>query len=289
MIQCFVKKKIVPNFSGNTIPQLNYICKIDADYKHPRIMHSHEDIVELLFVRSGTGVYIIDEMRYPIKKGDMIICNNGVLHDEAPECNSELNTYCCAISNLQLEGLKKNCLISDHASPIVSCYEQFDDIEAIMGMLYSHLVSREDGVEETCHYLMLSLLTKLLRSIKEHKSYPEQKDDEIYRKGKAIKHYIDSRYDEKLSLESVGRALHISPYYLAHVFKKTIGYSPLQYITRRRIGEAQTLLISTDYSITQIASLVGYDNISHFNIMFLKYIGKNPREYRNTYIGSMSI
>ena len=284
MIQCFVKQDFVSSFSYGCIPKLRYVSKINATYKHPRIMHGHTDILELLFVRSGTGIYIINEMRYPIQKGEMIVCNSNVLHDEAPEYNNELNTYCCAISNLQLDGLKKNCLISDNICPVIPCHDEFGNILCIMDMLYSQLSSNKNGREETCHYLMLSLLTILFRLINSNKIYANKRKDEMYLKGELIKSYIDAHYnDEELRLQSISGALNISPYYLAHLFKKIVGYSPMQYITRRRIGEAQTLLISTNYHIIEIASMVGYNNISHFNTMFFKYIGMSPRQYRNTY------
>lgn len=54
---------------------------------------------------TGAGVYIVDEKRYPIKAGDLIICNAGTLHDENPECSVELNTLCVAITDLQIPGL----------------------------------------------------------------------------------------------------------------------------------------------------------------------------------------
>ncbi len=61
------------------------------------------------------------------------------------------------------------------------------------------------------------------------------------------------------------------------------GYSPMNYIIRRRIGEAQTLLITTKLSITEIAGMVGFSNPNNFNIQFQKQVGLSPREYRKTY------
>ena len=98
-----------------------------------------------------------------------------------------------------------------------------------------------------------------------------------------IKQYIDTRYDETLTLETISEALHVNMYYMAHVFKDTTGYSLMQYITRRRLGEAQRLLITTDYSITQIGNMVGYGNPSHFNTVFTKYIGVAPGKFRHSY------
>lgn len=62
------------------------------------------------------------------------------------------------------------------------------------------------------------------------------------------------------------------------------GYSPVQYLLRRRIGEAQTLLITTDLSITRIAEMVGYDTQSYFNLQFTKNVGMPPNKFRQNYI-----
>ena len=78
---------------------------------------------------------------------------------------------------------------------------------------------------------------------------------------------------EPTTLEQMGKALNMSPYYLSHVFKEMSGYSPGQYLLRRRVGEAQTLLITTDYPITKIAEMVGYETQSYFNLQFTKNVG----------------
>ncbi|MDO4615489.1 MAG: helix-turn-helix transcriptional regulator, partial [Lachnospiraceae bacterium] len=77
---------------------------------------------------------------------------------------------------------------------------------------------------------------------------------------------------------------HISQFYLAHVFKEMSGYSPIQYMIRRRIGEAQTLLISTDKTILEISELVGYESQSHFNFHFSKNIGMPPNQFRRSFV-----
>ena len=107
--------------------------------------------------------------------------------------------------------------------------------------------------------------------------------------GRRIKDYIDKHYMEPITLQSMGEALHISPYYLSHVFKQMSGYSPVQYLLRRRIGEAQTLLITTDLSITRIAEMVGYDTQSYFNLQFTKNVGMPPNKFRQNYIVSTGI
>ena len=65
-------------------------------------------------------------------------------------------------------------------------------------------------------------------------------------------------------------------------FKESTGFSPLQYILKLRIANAQSLLEHTDYTITEIANMVGYTNSLYFSRLFHKYIGMSPREHRST-------
>lgn len=131
---------------------------------------------------------------------------------------------------------------------------------------------------------MHALLVKVLTVTEGTDAAEEKPVEEPHILGRRIKEYIDRHYMEPITLQSMGEALHISPYYLSHVFKQMSGYSPVQYLLRRRIGEAQTLLITTDLSITRIAEMVGYDTQSYFNLQFTKNVGMPPNKYRQNYI-----
>ena len=54
----------------------------------------------------------------------------------------------------------------------------------------------------------------------------------------------------------------------------------MQYINRRRIGEAQSLLIDTGRNMTEIAELVGFGNVSMFSRAFRQVVGCSPSDYR---------
>ena len=56
--------------------------------------------------------------------------------------------------------------------------------------------------------------------------------------------------------------------------------SPMQYIISLRIANAQRLLGTMDYNVTEIASIVGYDNPLYFSRLFKKQTGLSPSEYR---------
>ena len=60
-----------------------------------------------------------------------------------------------------------------------------------------------------------------------------------------------------------------------------MGMTPMQYITFLRITRAKELLRSTDYSIQEISSMVGYENPLYFSRIFKKQTGYSPSEYRS--------
>lgn len=286
VIQCFAKPDYPSSFVAPNEPRLLYACKIDSNYTiHPRILHKHDDFLEILFVRSGTGVYILDETRYPIRAGDLILCNAGTLHDEDPACSNNLSTLCVGVTEVQTHDLPLNHLIDVSYTPVFPAGESAGMIEYLMTDIYNMLADDPDRFAETCHYMMMALVSRVLAAIREycavHGDTLRRQPDIIAAR---VKTYINAHFEEDFSLQDISDALQVSPYYLAHIFKEQTGYSPKQYTLRRRLGEAQTLLITTRRSITDIALGVGFGNLSHFNNMFSKYIGMSPSSYRESYI-----
>lgn len=72
----------------------------------------------------------------------------------------------------------------------------------------------------------------------------------------------------------------ISKQHFCRVFKKKLGIRPLEYLARKRISKAKVLLINTDKSIYEIGKETGYNAANYFGIVFKKYEGISPGEYR---------
>ena len=288
-VQCFVKKEFQPLFVGENNPKLLYVSDIRPDAStHPRVMHAHEDFVEIILICSGSSEYLIHDKKYFIQPGDLLIYNAGVVHDEISGPDIEIGSYCVAIGGLHMPGLGPNMLIPADAGYVFPTRGSFGDLRILFEMMFHNLAGEEPRAESFAHSLMHALLVKVL-AVTEGADAREKPVDEPPILGRRIKEYIDNHYMEPITLQSMGEALHISPYYLSHVFKQMSGYSPVQYLLRRRIGEAQTLLITTDLSITRIAEMVGYDTQSYFNLQFTKNVGMPPNKFRQNYIVSQKV
>lgn len=281
MIQCFAKNNKRDFSTSNMDFRLLYGCKTEKTHSiMPRVMHVHNDRLEIMFICEGTGLYTIGQNKYSVGAGDILIYNSGVVHDEVSDPKAKIKSYCLGIDQLKLPGLNLNCLISDGDSPVLKAVTHFTLIHSIFSTIYNELYYENEGAEETCHHLTQALIGLLLQLSKQNARIKKENEQMI---GERIKNYIDENYNIEITLTSISEALNISSYYMSHVFKKMTGYSPIQYIMRRRIGEAQTLLITTNHSITMIANIVGYDNSSYFNKIFTKSVGMSPKGYRECY------
>ncbi|MGE7687317.1 AraC family transcriptional regulator [Peribacillus simplex] len=282
MTQYFVKKELNPRIENGLIPKLLYICDVDDTHtRFPRTMHMHNDVMEIIFIKEGNGSHMIGDRHYKTHKGDILIYNNGVLHDEYGNSDTNMSVFCCGITNVKLTGLPRNHLVSKEQSYLLHSGEYAPNIESLLEMMYSQISEEKPGAEEICSYLIRALITLILQIPQENFVLSKSEESVLLND---IKSYIDEHYQEDITLNLLSQRFHISSYYLVHVFKKSTGFSPIQYIIRRRIGEAQSLLINTNDSITKIAGMVGYDNTSYFTTLFSKTVGMSPNKYRQLWI-----
>ena len=85
---------------------------------------------------------------------------------------------------------------------------------------------------------------------------------------------------EDISFSALAKQYHISYSYLSHKFKSETGYSIGRYRYLCRLSLAKNLLVSTEYSISEIASRCGFSDVSNFGRNFLKDEGCTPTSFR---------
>lgn len=94
------------------------------------------------------------------------------------------------------------------------------------------------------------------------------------------KEYIQGNYSRDISLDDVSRTVNISPYYFSKIFKEDTGEGFVEYLTRIRMEKAKELLMTTECSMKEICSLVGYADPNYFSRSFKKNVGVTPTEYK---------
>jgi AraC family transcriptional regulator len=96
-----------------------------------------------------------------------------------------------------------------------------------------------------------------------------------------IEDYVRAHLAESISIETLAELAELSPFHFSRVFKQATGLTPLQFVTRERMLQAQQLIRETSRSLIEIALEVGYTSPSHFAQVFRRTVGMAPTQFRN--------
>ena len=151
------------------------------------------------------------------------------------------------------------------------------DYKKIFLQMIQELKLCKDDYEEILVHYMHLLLIMIHRSIN---SRPRGKSQYLMDEMDAAVRYFHANYHKPISIEDFAASYHMSISWFIRNFKEYTGSTPAQYLLSLRISNAQTLLESTSYNITEIANIVGYDNPLYFSRIFKKQIGMSPSEFR---------
>lgn len=261
--------------------QLESITKSKYDSDWHSTLHTHP-FTELFYVVDGKGEFNIQGQRFPVKPNDFVIINPQVEHTELSSPDEPLEYIVLGINGLSFSNLTP---VSEGGHPFsfFNLRDEQKDILRYLNAMVQEATSQSMSYELVCHNLLEILLIKILR----HQHF----DLEVGKQSKAtkdisfIKHYLETYYHESIQLEDLASMTHLSRFYISHSFKKEIGMSPMEYLIAIRIKESKILLQTTNYSISQVADIVGFTTPTYFSKQFRKSTGISPTDYREQYQG----
>lgn len=140
--------------------------------------------------------------------------------------------------------------------------------------LYLQRISTSSSIEEY-ELIENNALQHICEYIRNAKSAQQQ--NIIVAKCKA---YIAKNLNKELNLDTLADQLHLNPSYLSSVFSKHEGVPLKRYIIQQRLLAAQNMLIYSDYTISEIATHLGFNSQSYFGMLFRKNFGVTPSSYR---------
>jgi AraC family transcriptional regulator len=107
----------------------------------------------------------------------------------------------------------------------------------------------------------------------------------------AVEFVVDSmrkRLQDSLSVEEIGYLAHLSPYHFARVFREVTGLSPGHFLAALRISEAKHLLLTSQLSVAEVCSSVGYWSVGSFTTLFTRSVGVSPISLRRLSVVDVS-
>ena len=261
--------------------QLESITKSKYDSDWHSTLHTHP-FTELFYVIDGNGEFNIQGQRFPVKANDFVIINPQVEHTELSSPDEPLEYIVLGINGLSFSNLTP---VSEGGHPFsfFNLRDEQKDILRYLNAMVQEATSQSMSYELVCHNLLEILLIKILRH--QHFDLEVSKQSKATKDISFIKHYLETYYHESIQLEDLASMTHLSRFYISHSFKKEIGMSPMEYLIAIRIKESKILLRTTNYSISQVADIVGFTTPTYFSKQFRKSTGISPTDYREQYQG----
>lgn len=249
------------------------VSKYEKDW--PSHLHSH-DLTEFFFVIRGEGKFTIESETFVVQKNDLLIVAPNTNHREESSTINPLEYMVIGVKNLSFRMNKKETthtylkLDFSHQQILINGYyetirEELKKIDSYSPVFLASFVD----------ILIIFLMRKF-----DIQFYTDQhiKSNPIVNNTKL---YIDENFKTNINLDLLAQKMNTSKFHLIRSFSKVYSYSPMQYVTEKRITEAKGLLSTTDMPIALISETIGFSSASYFTQVFKKHTGINPAQWRS--------
>lgn len=170
-------------------------------------------------------------------------------------------------------------LLKEHGFPSVG-HIIYSGTSPIYQMIFRQMIQEmqlcRPHYEELLSSLLLQLFIQIERNSDNNKIMNSFAQNEI----EYATNYFNEHYNENINIAEYAASRNMSTSWFIRNFKLYNKTTPLNYILSIRIANAQNLLETTKYNITEIAAITGYDNPLYFSRLFKKQTGLSPSEYR---------
>ena len=241
-------------------------------------LHDH-DFTEIIYVERGCGLHVLGSESKRIQQGDILIVPVGCFHCIRPvetEDNFEDNFK---IINIIFNSEMINLDILPYVGTIFDT-KTVPSIKTLIMMLLSEYEQREMGWASVLQD-GLRMLISIFSRLHAHTSYDqnEHATRENYYVNQAILYY-QTHYTQRFSVDDIARHVGLSKGYLQRIFKADTGQTLMNGIASMRVQKACELLLTTDMSVYEIASQVGFADCNQMHIVFKRFVGMTPKTYR---------
>ncbi len=222
---------------------------------------------QIMFTTGGSGMLISQGREFPQTKGVCTFMPPAVPHEYYPD-NRDWQTSWVVFRGSALADIMRAMGFEGIRS---SAPVNTDDLEHLFSAVFA--VAGEYSKAEKCSQLLYSYILEARRLLD---GSANAANDHVSRAAG----FIEREFRRDLSLSEIADSAGLSEQHFCRVFRKVTGMTPIEFLTRKRISEAKTLLSDTDMSVSDIGRAVGYTDRSYFTSVFRKYEGFSPSDYK---------
>lgn len=239
--------------------------------------HTHP-YFHMFLVRHGQAQFVVAEQSLTLNAGQCLIVPPDTLHSYANTTDTttdymeikftlpktSMHARAMQISGQILENELANTLFKQILEEYSTKFNPADDAPAAYLSALLHALTEECRRQDSREFAYMDA-------------------SECSEVAQQVIRYLENNYAEDVSLDALAAALGYNKTYLCGVFKRDTNLTILDCLNTIRIRRAAELIVYSDHSLSQVSELCGFSSVSHFNRVFLKYVGTTPGQCRRAY------
>ncbi|MCA0755048.1 AraC family transcriptional regulator [Paenibacillus sp. N4] len=244
-------------------------------------LHKHNGFTEMVIVLEGNATHIVNSESFFIKKGDVIVLNEGTGHayknpNNFKICNIMYRHDILPSAAQDLRTSSEYRILHAYSSKLSLSISSFKYVLSLISAMIDEHKRKLKGYQAMLISQFLSLVVNLSRQY------------DITEKGMTrnqmyltnVISYIEDHYNEPLTIEKIAAQTDISARHLNRIFQTYYQMTPISYLQTIRLERACSLLTQTDLSISEISGECGFNDSNYFTRQFTRAYGQSPKAYR---------
>ena len=265
-------------FLKNTISRIFIFFNVGYEKcqsKH-RFGPSLRDNYIVHFVISGKGRYTVNDTTHHLGAGDFFLIRPNELINYEADVEDPWEYYWIGFSgNKVKEILQTNGIgVKDYIGQVDTKEELREKFESFM---------QSDFFDDSQKLANQAYFYDIFSFFKIHNEGVEMevRVSQRTKYSEAFLLYVENNYyREDLTIEEIAKSMYLHPSYFSQVIKEELGLNALKYLNLYRMNKASQLLKTTELSIEEISSAVGYENRHSFSRAFKNRFHSSPTEYK---------
>jgi AraC-like DNA-binding protein len=263
----------------------NYFFKLGrANYSkaHPPLkQHIHENMMEIVFIEKGKQIYSVGNNEYTVNSNEVFLTFPNEPHSTAIYPEDKSIIYFIIID---LEKLKTGFIGCDAKEGEI-IVQSILNIKSRVLKATAELKTILDKIITTyysdCPFkntVIRNQISSFIINIVEH----EKADITSYNSDmQKVLDFIEQNIYDNISLDILSNIAGLSIARFKANFRKQVGFPPHEFILRRKIETAKTMLKTYDMTITELAHKLSFSSSQYFSTVFKRFTLMSPIEYRN--------
>ncbi|MFA9557030.1 AraC family transcriptional regulator [Evansella sp. AB-rgal1] len=248
-------------------------CKENEHYSWEQSFHS------LWFITKGKGELYIDGTSYPAEAGKIFFLKPNMNCERVSDTDDSLEYYFVRFTYASAYLYKEQWTFASEIEsefPLLGMYnlQNPPQVMNLLEQIYELKKHRGSIVMMKKKLLFTELLLTIIQDFKAQKITGDTTNSID-----STVDFLSSHYQEKITLNYLSQLAGMSESHYSRLFKKIIGYSPMDYLRHVRMDRAKELIVLSDFRLKAIAQSVGYHDEFYFSRTFKKVVGVSPTEF----------